>query len=181
MDLDSGVLAALTLGFLLRLKHATDADHVVAVSTIAGEFGNAWRGIWVGASWGLGHTTPLLLLGVVILLLKETVLDRYASVAPFLEFGVGVMLVFLGAHAPRDLPSGCRAGWLVLQPHSEGIRVCALAAVTGRDRQICAAWVHGIHVADSIVTDGGALSDRARRRLVRRHARALRALQPPAR
>jgi hypothetical protein len=63
-------------------------------------------------------------------------------------------LVFLGDHAPRDLPSGCRAGWLVLQPHSEGIRVCALASVTGRDRQICAAWVHGIHVADSIVTDG---------------------------
>lgn len=34
---------------------------------------------------------------------------------------------------------------------------------------------------DSIVTEGGALSDRARRRLVQRHARALRALQPPAR
>jgi hypothetical protein len=63
-------------------------------------------------------------------------------------------LVFLGDHAPRDLSSGCRAGWLVLQPHSEGVRVCALASVTGRDGRICAAWVHGIHVADSIVTDG---------------------------
>ena len=106
MTLDSGMLAALTLGFLLGLKHATDADHVVAVSTIAGEFGNAWRGIWVGASWGLGHTTPLLAVGVLILLLKEAVLDRYESVAPVLEFGVGVMLVVLGAQVFWNLKRG---------------------------------------------------------------------------
>ena len=97
MGVDSGMLVALSIGFLLGLKHATDADHVVAVSTIAGEFGNAWRGIWVGASWGLGHTTPLLAVGFVILLLKEAVLERYEAVAPLLEFGVGVMLVVLGA------------------------------------------------------------------------------------
>jgi ABC-type nickel/cobalt efflux system permease component RcnA len=87
---------ALALGFLLGLKHATDADHVVAVSTIVSEYRNAWRGIWIGASWGLGHSTPLLLLGVVILLLKDAALERYEPVAPFFEFGVGVMLVFLG-------------------------------------------------------------------------------------
>ena len=106
MTVDSGMLAALTLGFLLGLKHATDADHVVAVSTIAGEFGNAWRGIWVGASWGLGHTTPLLVLGIVILLLKEAVLDRFEAVAPVLEFGVGVMLVVLGAQVFWNLRRG---------------------------------------------------------------------------
>jgi ABC-type nickel/cobalt efflux system permease component RcnA len=96
MDVNSGAIMAMSLGFLLGLKHATDADHVVAVSTIASEFGNAWRGIWIGVSWGLGHTTPLLVLGAVILLAKETVVERYAAVAPALEFGVGVMLVVLG-------------------------------------------------------------------------------------
>ena len=96
MDLQSGALVALTLGFLLGLKHATDADHVVAVSTIVSEYRNAWRGIWIGASWGLGHSTPLLVLGVLILLLKEAALERYEPVAPIFEFGVGVMLVFLG-------------------------------------------------------------------------------------
>lgn len=95
--LGSGAIAALVLGFLLGLKHATDADHVVAVSTIVSEYRNAWRGIWVGASWGLGHTTPLLALGIAILLLKEALLGRYESVAPAFEFGVGVMLVVLGA------------------------------------------------------------------------------------
>ncbi len=106
MGLDSGILAALSLGFLLGLKHATDADHVVAVSTIAGEYGNAWRGIWVGASWGLGHTTPLLAVGLVILLLKEAVLERYEAVAPVLEFGVGIMLVVLGAQVFFNLRRG---------------------------------------------------------------------------
>ena len=106
MALDSGMLVALSVGFLLGLKHATDADHVVAVSTIAGEFGNAWRGIWVGASWGLGHTTPLLAVGLVILLLKEAVLERYEAVAPVLEFGVGIMLVVLGAQVFFNLRRG---------------------------------------------------------------------------
>lgn len=106
MELGTGAWAALALGFLLGLKHATDADHVVAVSTIAGEFGNAWRGIWVGMSWGLGHTTPLLLIGITILVLKEAVLDRYETVAPVLEFGVGVMLVFLGAQVFWNLSRG---------------------------------------------------------------------------
>ena len=96
LDIQSGAVVALTLGFLLGLKHATDADHVVAVSTIVGEYRNAWRGLWVGASWGLGHTTPLLVLGIVVLMLKEATLSRYETVAPLLEFGVGIMLVLLG-------------------------------------------------------------------------------------
>ena len=111
---ESGALAAVTLGFLLGLKHATDADHVVAVSAIVSEYRNAWRGIWVGASWGLGHTTPLLGLGIVILVFKEVVLDHYETVAPLFEFGVGTMLVFLGAQVFWNL----RRGRLHLHEHS---------------------------------------------------------------
>ena len=96
MEIGSGALAALVLGLLLGLKHATEAGHVVAVSTIVSEYRNAWRGIWIGASWGLGHTTPLVIVGVIILLVKEPAAQLYEDYAPFLEFGVGVMLVFLG-------------------------------------------------------------------------------------
>ena len=91
-----GAIGALILGLLLGLKHATDADHVVAVSTIVSEYRNPWRGIWIGASWGLGHTTPLIIVGTVILLMKESVAEKYEDIAPFLEFGVGIMLVLLG-------------------------------------------------------------------------------------
>lgn len=106
MDTQSGALAALILGFLLGLKHATDADHVVAVSAIVTEYRNAWRGIWVGSSWGIGHTTPLLILGIVILLFKGAIIDRYEEIAPVFEFGVGVMLVLLGIQVYWNLRKG---------------------------------------------------------------------------
>jgi cytochrome c biogenesis protein CcdA len=94
--MESSALVALSLGLLLGLRHATDADHVVAISTIVSEYRNAWRGIWVGASWGLGHTTPLLIVGTAVLFLKGTVAEQYERFSPYLEFGVGIMLVFLG-------------------------------------------------------------------------------------
>ena len=106
MNAESGALAAIILGFLLGLKHATDADHVVAVSTIVNQYRNAFRGIWVGASWGLGHTVPLVLIGLIILAFKGAVLDFYEEVAPVFEFGVGIMLVFLGLQVYWNLRKG---------------------------------------------------------------------------
>ena len=89
-----GLLAALALGIILGLRHALDPDHVVAVSTIVSEYRNPLRSFWVGISWGLGHTTTLFIIGIVIIALRLTIPERLAL---FLEFGVGIMLVGLGA------------------------------------------------------------------------------------
>lgn len=89
-----GLLAALVLGVVLGLKHSLDPDHVVAVSTIVSQYRNPLRSFWVGVSWGLGHTTTLLIIGVTIIALRLTIPDRMALL---LEFFVGVMLVGLGA------------------------------------------------------------------------------------
>ncbi len=89
-----GLFDALVLGIVLGLRHALDPDHVVAVSTIVGEYRNPLRSFWVGISWGLGHTTTLFLAGIVIIALRLTIPERLAL---FLEFGVGIMLVGLGA------------------------------------------------------------------------------------
>tara|TARA_B110000116_G_scaffold145161_1_gene125751 strand:- start:3889 stop:4668 length:780 start_codon:yes stop_codon:yes gene_type:complete len=96
METEYGLAAAIVLGFLLGLKHATDADHVVAVATIVNDSKNIRRGLWIGASWGIGHTTPLLVIGILILLFKEVLLAQYERVEHVFEFGVGIMLVFLG-------------------------------------------------------------------------------------
>ena len=88
-----GLLAALGLGLVLGLRHSLDPDHVVAVSTIVSEYRNPFRSFWVGVSWGLGHTTTLLLLGIVIIALRLTIPDRLSLL---LEFLVGIMLVGLG-------------------------------------------------------------------------------------
>ena len=63
----SGIFSALFLGLILGFKHSTDGDHVVAVSTMAKNFKNIFKSLWVGVSWGLGHSTPLLILGTLIL------------------------------------------------------------------------------------------------------------------
>ena len=83
----------LVLGLVLGVRHAFDADHLVAVSTIVSEYRNPLRAIWIGVSWGLGHTTTLLLAGGALLLLNLQVSE---DLALFFEFGVGVMLVILG-------------------------------------------------------------------------------------
>jgi high-affinity nickel permease len=151
MEVTDGVVIALTLGFLLGLKHATDADHVVAVSTIAREFGSAWRGIWVGVSWGLGHTTPLLVVGGVILLVKETVLERYAQIAPILEFGVGVMLLLLGFEVLWNL----RKGHLHVHHHAHG---------TGEHMHIHSSHVGGSEPAEQLRANAARLTESVRSR-----------------
>ena len=93
----SGFLSALFLGLIIGLRHSTDGDHVVAVSTMARDYRSVVKGLWVGVSWGLGHSTPLLRLGILILAIKQSVMDLYQSVAVVFEFGVALLLIFLGA------------------------------------------------------------------------------------
>ncbi len=89
----SAAVSTLAFGFFLGLKHATDADHIVAVSTIVSEKKSARAASLIGALWGVGHTLALFLVGAVVLVLKTQIPEH---VATFFEFGVGVMLVFLG-------------------------------------------------------------------------------------
>ena len=60
--LPSAVSAA-ALGFLLGLRHATDADHVVAVTTIVARERTLARAARVGALWGIGHSLTLFVVG----------------------------------------------------------------------------------------------------------------------
>src|SRR5436305_898754 len=55
----NSALLILSFGFALGLKHATEADHLVAVTTFVSEQRSVWRSSVVGALWGLGHTAML--------------------------------------------------------------------------------------------------------------------------
>jgi ABC-type nickel/cobalt efflux system permease component RcnA len=88
--------AVLGIGLLFGLKHATEIDHVVAVSTIVSQHRNVWRSAIVGALWGAGHTAALLITGVFVLTLRIAIPER---VSHWLEFCVAVMIVGLGATA----------------------------------------------------------------------------------
>src|SRR6266705_3352883 len=92
--LQTQALVVLGLGLLLGLKHATDADHVVAVTTFVSESKSLWRSCSIGAFWGIGHTLSLALAGLVGIVFKVAI---PSWVEARLEFVVALMLVALGA------------------------------------------------------------------------------------
>lgn len=95
---DWHVLTMLGLGFLLGLRHALDADHVAAVSTVVARSSSIWRSGAVGAWWGLGHTLMLMVAGVVVVGFKVVIPEELAQ---WFEFVVGIMLVLLGVSLAR--------------------------------------------------------------------------------
>jgi high-affinity nickel-transport protein len=115
--------AVLGLGFVLGLKHALEADHLAAVTTIVSERKSLLGSSLVGGLWGVGHTLALLAAGAAVIVLRVRIGERTTLA---LEFAVGVMLVLLGANALRKLfRKGARlhlhthrhGGWLHAHPH----------------------------------------------------------------
>lgn len=94
------LITALSLGFILGLKHALDADHVLAVTTITSTTKNIKTSSLIGYYWGFGHALTLLLVGIILLAFKISLPQR---VALFFEFLVGIFLVFLGVKVLWDL------------------------------------------------------------------------------
>ena len=89
------MFAILSLGFLLGMQHALEADHIAAVSSIAARRSDVGDIVKHGLTWGLGHTLTLFAFAGAAILLGHAIPEKLA--AP-LETAVGVMLVGLGAH-----------------------------------------------------------------------------------
>jgi len=84
----------LLLGLVTGLRHSMEADHIAAVlSVVASNRKNIRRASLLGAVWGLGHTTSLFIAGLLVLLLAVNISETVSS---RMEFGVGIMLLFLG-------------------------------------------------------------------------------------
>ncbi|USG60850.1 sulfite exporter TauE/SafE family protein [Sneathiella marina] len=94
------MISILAIGFLIGLQHALEADHVAAVASMASRNQSMIRTIRRGALWGVGHTVALLAVGLIIILMDKAVPN---TLAHWLEFAVGVMLVLLGADVIRRL------------------------------------------------------------------------------
>lgn len=83
----------IALGFFLGMRHATDPDHVIAISTIVSHQRKIGRAAWTGIFWGIGHTLTIFFVGALIILLGVVIPAR---VGLSMEFSVGLMLVILG-------------------------------------------------------------------------------------
>jgi sulfite exporter TauE/SafE len=104
---------------LIGLKHATEADHLAAVSTIVAERKSLWSSALIGGFWGLGHTISLFVAGIFVLLLNFQISEKTERI---LEFGVGIMLLLLGLNVLRKLLQG---GNLHFHAHEHGERAHA--------------------------------------------------------
>jgi high-affinity nickel-transport protein len=93
-------LSIVWLGFFLGMRHATDPDHVVAVSTIVSRERKVSQAAGLGVMWGIGHTLTLLVVGGGIFLCGFTVPKKLGL---SMEFSVGIMLVILGALNLRNM------------------------------------------------------------------------------
>jgi high-affinity nickel permease len=86
-------LALLAIGFFLGMQHATDPDHVIAVSTIVTRERSLAKAALIGAIWGLGHTITIVIVGAAIIFFNLAIPPR---VGLSMEFAVGLMLILLG-------------------------------------------------------------------------------------
>src|ERR1700751_5952004 len=75
------------------MRHATDPDHVVAVTTIVSRERTMLHATLIGALWGLGHTITILGVGSALLVFKLPIPPRLGL---SMELAVGVMLILLG-------------------------------------------------------------------------------------
>jgi high-affinity nickel permease len=89
------MFAILSLGFLLGMQHALEADHIAAVSSIAARRSDISDIVKHGLTWGLGHTMTLFIFAGAAILLGHAIPDTLARP---IEAAVGVMLIGLGGH-----------------------------------------------------------------------------------
>lgn len=92
------IVAVLSIGFVFGLKHATEVDHVVAISTIVSRHRNIFHSVLVGVLWGAGHTASLLIVAAIVLTWHVAIPER---VSGWLEFAVALMIIGLGISALR--------------------------------------------------------------------------------
>ena len=88
-----GLFSIIVLGFFLGMRHATDPDHVIAVTTIVSRYRKISHAALIGAFWGVGHTLTILAVGSGIILFGWVIPTR---IGLSMEFSVGLMLILLG-------------------------------------------------------------------------------------
>jgi high-affinity nickel-transport protein len=88
------------LGLLMGMRHATDPDHVIAVTTIVSRERHLTAASRVGIVWGIGHTLTVLAVGAAIIVFKIAIPIRLGLA---MEFAVAVVLILLGVGAFASL------------------------------------------------------------------------------
>lgn len=119
------LLSIIALGFFLGMRHATDPDHVIAVTTIVTRQHDLRRSALIGAFWGVGHTLTILLVGAGIILFNLVIPPRLGL---SMELSVGLMLILLGVlnlasflRSMPGVPQGTPTDSVLVHSHGDDI------------------------------------------------------------
>ncbi len=136
-------LSLLLLGLVLGMRHATDADHVIAVSTIVSRERSLAGSLRLGLAWGVGHSITILAVGGAIIFLGLSLPSKLNS---GLELAVAMTLVLLGIWAMRGVLSSAKGAADAVPSHSH---VHSHGDYAHRHRHGHSAGEHGHEAADT--------------------------------
>jgi high-affinity nickel permease len=125
----ASLLVVALVGILLGLRHATDPDHLAAMTTLAPSERGPRRAARLGIAWGAGHGLTLFLFGVPIVVFNALLPERLLQGA---ETAVGLMIVALAIW----LLVRWRRGEFRTSSHTHNVRTPLQAFVVG--------LVHGV-------------------------------------
>lgn len=135
-------------GSLLGMRHALEPDHLAAVSTMVSRERSSLRAAWLGLCWGVGHTSSLVVVGVLLIALRA---EMPASMTNLFEFAVGLMLVFLGIRAVimavrqgTQGPQTLHRHGAVVHSHATGTSHVHIGDWTLARRPLLIGMVHGL-------------------------------------
>jgi high-affinity nickel-transport protein len=118
------LFAIIALGFFLGMRHATDPDHVVAISTIVTRQPSTRAALLIGIMWGVGHTLTIMVVGGALVFFAFVIPPRLGLT---LEMGVALMLIVLGTwnlagflEQVRTIRRSQRLGASLVPAHSHG-------------------------------------------------------------
>jgi hypothetical protein len=127
------LVSIVALGFFLGMRHATDPDHVIAVTTIVSRERNVGKSAWVGVVWGIGHTLTIFVVGAALILLGLVAPQQGNGSAQFhispriglvMDLAVAVMLIVLGVmnvrRFSRWVPSVAKGEAVHSHSHAHG-------------------------------------------------------------
>lgn len=133
-------------GSLLGMRHALEPDHLAAVSTLVSRERSGIKAALLGVCWGLGHTTGLIVVGAVLVLLRA---EMPPTIASLFELLVAVMLVVLGTRAVlqavrQGRPAHQHAHSFAMHEHSGLPAHVHIGAWTLARRPLIIGAIHGL-------------------------------------
>jgi hypothetical protein len=136
------------LGSLLGMRHALEPDHLAAVSTLVTDERNGYKAALLGMCWGLGHTSALIAVGTVMVILRTQMpvqmADAFELCVALMLVGLGLRAIYLASRQGPAGPAHVHHHGAVVHTHHGAPAHIHIGAWTLARRPLLVGAVHGL-------------------------------------